>query len=164
MVYKISQISNLATALLYPYRILRTASNTLNELLRYSEQFTAQLVTPTVKNGVFEYKVEIELNPNKIPFIEFIDPDLIPELSSLYEAEITEDKLILRTTQALSKPVDIAVYEVYSLQHIAELLAKYGADLDNNSTALDDAESDAGSIKIKGKWAVGSHSCAFFQL
>lgn len=157
MIYKISQISNLATALLYPYRIVRTASNMLNELLRYSEQFTAQLVSPVVNNGVFEYNVEIGLNPNKIPFIEFINPNLIPELASLYEAETTEDKLILRTTQALSKPVDIAVYEVYSLQYIAELLAKYGAELDNNSTTLDDAESDAGNIKIQGKWIIADN-------
>lgn len=157
MVYKISQISNLATALLYPYRILRTASNTLNELLRYSEQFTAQLVTPTVKNGVFEYNVEIELNPNKIPFIEFLDSDLIPELASLYEAETTEDKLILRTTQTLSKPVDIAVYEVYSLQHIADVLSEIATELNNNSAKLDEAETEAGDIKIKGVWLIADN-------
>ena len=157
MVYKISQISNLATALLYPYRIVRTANNMLNELLRYSEQFTAQLVSPVVNNGVFEYNVEIELNPNKIPFIEFINPDLIPEIADIYEIETFEDKLTVRTSRALSQPVDIAIYEVYSLQYIAELLSKLGADLDNNSTALDDAESDAGNIKIKGKWIIADN-------
>lgn len=154
MIYKISQISNIATALLYPYRIVRTASNKLNELLRYSEQFTGQLVNPVVKNGVFEYVIDIELNPNKIPFIEFINPDLIPETADIYEVETTEDKLTVRSSRALSAPVDISVYEVYSLQYIADLLAKLGADLDNDSASLDDTDAETGDIKLKGRWII----------
>lgn len=157
MIYAISEVSNIETALLYPYRILRTASNTLSELFRYSEPFSGQLKDYTTKSGVIEYSVDVELNPNKIPFIEFINPDLLPEMADIYEVETTEDKLIIRTTSILRQPVDISVFEVYSLQYIAELLSKLGMDLDNNSVSLDDTTASIGDIQIEGKWIIADN-------
>lgn len=154
MIYKISEVSNLETALLYPYRILRTASNTLCELLRYSEPFVTQLSDYTTKSGIIEYSVDIELNPNKVPFIEFLNADLIPETADIFEAETTENKLIIRTERILSKPVDIAVYEVYSLQHVADLLSELGTALDNKSADIADTEAGIGDIQIQGKWVI----------
>ena len=157
MIYKISQISNIETALLYPYRIVRTASNKLNELLRYSEQFTGQLVNPTIKNGVFEYVIDLELNPNKIPFIEFINPDLSPETADIYEVETAENRLTVRSSRALSAPVDISVYEIYSLQYIADILSEINTKLADMSASLDDADEDAGTIKLKGRWIIADN-------
>ena len=154
MVYKISEVSNLETALLYPYRILRTASNTLSELLRYSEPFITQLVNYTTQSGVIEYRVDVELNPNKAPFIEFINADILPECADIYEVETTDKQLIIRTVSILSKPVDIAVYEVYSLQQITDLLSKFKAILDEKSAELDDTDAEVDDIKITGKWVI----------
>ena len=158
MIYKISEVSNIETALLYPYRILRTASNTLNELLRYSEQFTGQLISYTTKSGVIEYSVGIELNPNKVPFIEFLNADLLPETADIYEVETTKNKLIIRTERILSKPVDIAVYEVYSLQQIADLLSELGAALDSRSADIADTEAGIENIQIQGKWVISDNA------
>lgn len=158
MIYKISEVSNLETALLYPYRILRTASNTLCELLRYSEPFVTQLTDYTTKSGIIEYSVDIELNPNKIPFIEFINADLLPETADIFEVETTENKLIIRTERILSKPVDIAVYEVYSLQQIADLLSEIGATLDSRSADIADTEAGVGDIQIQGKWVISDNA------
>ena len=158
MIYKISEVSNLETALLYPYRILRTASNTLCELLRYSEPFVAQLTDYTTKSGIIEYSVDIELNPNKVPFIEFLNADLLPETADIFEVETTENKLIIRTERILSKPVDIAVYEVYSLQQIADLLSELGATLDSKSADIADTETGIGDIQIQGKWVISDNA------
>lgn len=154
MVYKISEVSNLETALLYPYRILRTASNTLSELLRYSEPFITQLTNYTTQSGVIEYRIDVELNPNKVPFIEFINADILSECADIYEVETTDKQLLIRTVSILSKPVDIAVYEVYSLQQITDLLSKLKAILDEKSAELDDTDTEADDIKIIGKWVV----------
>lgn len=156
MIYKISEVSNIETALLYPYRILRTASNTLNELLRYADPFLGQLHEYITKSGVIEYYIDIELNANKIPFIEFINPDLLPEIADIYEVETTEKQLIVRTTSILSRPVDIAVYEVYSLQHIADLLSKLSTVLDENNDDVDTTADSIGDIQIQGKWVLTS--------
>lgn len=158
MVYKISEVSNIETALLYPYRILRTASNILCELLRYSEPFVTQLTDYTTQSGVIEYRIDIELNPNKVPFIEFLNADLLPEIADIYEIETTENKLIIRTERILSKPVDIAVYEVYSLQYIADLLSKLGMSLDEKSADIADTETDIGDIQIQGKWVISDNA------
>ena len=158
MIYKISEVSNIETALLYPYRILRTASNTLNELLRYSEQFTGQLISYTTKSGVIEYSVDIELNPNKIPFIEFLNADLLPEIADIYEVETTDTKLIIRTTSILNKPVDIAVYEVYSLQYIADLLSELGMSLDENSADMSETAASIDDIQVQGKWVIADNA------
>ena len=158
MIYKISEVSNLETALLYPYRILRTASNTLCELLRYSEPFVTQLSDYTTKSGIIEYSVDIELNPNKVPFIEFLNADLIPETADIFEVETTENKLIIRTERILSKPVDIAVYEVYSLQHVADVLSELGATLDSKSADIADTEAGIGDIQIQGKWVISDNA------
>ncbi len=154
MIYKISEVSNLETALLYPYRILRTASNTLSELLRYSEPFVTQLTNYTTQSGVIEYRVDIELNPNKVPFIEFVNADLLPECADIYEVETTDKQLVIRTVSILSKPIDIAVYEVYSLQQITDLLSKLKAILDEKSAELDDTDTEVDDIKIIGKWVI----------
>lgn len=158
MIYKISEVSNLETALLYPYRILRTASNTLCELLRYSEPFVTQLTDYTTKSGIIEYSVDIELNPNKVPFIEFLNADLLPETADIFEVETTENKLIIRTERILSKPVDIAVYEVYSLQQIADLLSELDATLDSKSADIADTETGIGDIQIQGKWVIADNA------
>lgn len=158
MIYKISEVSNLETALLYPYRILRTASNTLCELLRYSEPFVTQLTDYTTKSGIIEYSVDIELNPNKVPFIEFLNADLLPETADIFEVETTENKLIIRTERILSKPVDIAVYEVYSLQQIADLLSEIGVALDSKSAEVADTEAGIGDIQIQGKWVISDNA------
>ena len=158
MIYKISEVSNLETALLYPYRILRTASNTLCELLRYSEPFVTQLTDYTTKSGIIEYSVDIELNPNKVPFIEFLNADLLPETADIFEVETTENKLIIRTERILSKPVDIAVYEVYSLQHVADVLSELDATLDSKSADIADTETGIGDIQIQGKWVISDNA------
>lgn len=158
MIYKTSEVSNLETALLYPYRILRTASNTLCELLRYSEPFVTQLTDYTTKSGIIEYSVDIKLNPNKVPFIEFLNADLLPETADIFEVETTENKLIIRTERILSKPVDIAVYEVYSLQQIADLLSELGATLDSKSADIADTETGIGDIQIQGKWVISDNA------
>ena len=158
MVYKISEVSNIETALLYPYRILRTASNTLCELLRYSEPFVTQLTDYTTQSGVIEYSIDIELNPNKIPFIEFLNADLLPETADIYEVETTDTKLIIRTTSILSKPVDIAVYEVYSLQYIADLLSDLGMNLDENSSNMSETAASIDDIQIQGKWVIADNA------
>lgn len=158
MIYKISEVSNLETALLYPYRILRTASNILCELLRYSEPFVTQLTDYTTKSGIIEYSVDIELNPNKVPFIEFLNADLLPESADIFEVETTETKLIIRTERILSKPVDIAVYEVYSLQQISDLLSELGAALDSKSADIADTKTGIEDIQIQGKWVISDNA------
>ena len=158
MVYKISEVSNIETALLYPYRILRTASSTLCELLRYSEPFVTQLTDYTTQSGVIEYRIDIDLNPNKVPFIEFLNADLLPETADIYEVETTENKLIIRTERILSKPVDIAVYEVYSLQYIADLLSKLGMSLDEKSSDMSETAASIGDIQIQGKWVISDNA------
>jgi len=154
MIYTLNQISNIDTALLYPYRILRTRSNMLNAMYKYSEPIAVQLNSYNKVQDIYEYTINCELNPNKIPYIEFINPDLLPELASMYEVETTDTGLIFRTKQLLTSPVDIYVYEVYSLQQIEQIMAEINEQLLSNDTTIKELTEIVDNLNISTSWAI----------
>ena len=154
MIYTLNRISNIDTALLYPYRILRTRSNMLNALYKYSDPIVAQLHKHTTIQGGYEYTIECELNSNKIPFIEFVNPDLLPELASLYEVETTEIGLLFRTTELLTPPVDILIYEVYSLQQIEHIMSDINDALLVDDASIKELTEVVDNLNISNTWAI----------
>lgn len=154
MIYTLNQISNIDTALLYPYRILRTRSNMLNAMYKYTEPIAVQLQDYTRIQDGLAYTVVCELNPNKIPFIEFVNPDLLPELASIYEVETTETGLIFKTTERLTEVVDILIYEVYSLQQIEQIMAEINEQLIADEVRIKELEDTVDNLNIENTWAI----------
>ena len=154
MIYTLNQISNIDTALLYPYRILRTRSNMLNAMYKYTEPIAVQLQDYTRIQDGLAYTVVCELNPNKIPYIEFVNPDLLPELASIYEVETTETGLIFKTTERLTEAVDILIYEVYSLQQIEQIMAEINEQLIADEVRIKELEDTVDNLNIENTWAI----------
>lgn len=154
MIYTLNQISNIDTALLYPYRILRTRSNMLNAIYKYTEPIAVQLQNYTRIQDGLAYTVACELNPNKIPYIEFVNPDLLPELASMYEVETTETGLIFKTTERLTAAVDILIYEVYSLQQIEQIMVEINEQLIADDVRIKELEDTVDNLNIENTWAI----------
>lgn len=154
MIYTLNQISNIDTALLYPYRILRTRSNMLNAMYKYTEPIAVQLQDYTRIQEGLAYTVVCELNPNKIPYIEFVNSDLLPELASIYEVETTETGLIFKTTERLTEAVDILIYEVYSLQQIEQIMAEINEQLIADEVRIKELEDTVDNLNIENTWAI----------
>lgn len=154
MIYTLNQISNIDTALLYPYRILRTRSNILNAMYKYTEPIAVQLQDYTQIQDGLAYTVVCELNPNKIPYIEFVNPDLLPELASIYEVETTETGLIFKITERLTEAVDILIYEVYSLQQIEQIMAEINEQLIADEIRIKELEDVVDNLNISNTWAI----------
>lgn len=154
MIYTLNQISNIDTALLYPYRILKTRSNMLNAMYKYTEPIAVQLQDYTRIQDGLAYAVVCELNQNKIPYIEFVNSDLLSELASIYEVETTETGLIFKTTERLTEAVDILIYEVYSLQQIEQIMAEINEQLIADDVRIKELEDTVDNLNIENTWAI----------
>lgn len=161
MIYSISSISSRDITLLHIYRILRHQSQTLNEMYRYSTPDVRQIekAVETEREGstIFEYQIPIDVEKNKIPFLEFFcaDEDNLKSIEDFTEVEVTSDSLIIRSTSnRLSGPLDVIIYQVYSLAQVEKILEEIAATIDDLDDRLDKLESTIGNIQIKGNWVL----------
>lgn len=139
MFYDIGAITNRDIQLLYEYRILRQPSDNLTAITRAGEaqhvdelkwQASSRLIE--TYDTVYEAVLTDQIKSGLVPFLEFHPEggELWKFIADFIDIEVTEDKLILYSTNAEISELPIDIYWSYSLHHINSMLSDIQRDLD----------------------------------
>jgi len=144
MRYDLNQISNRDCCLLYLYRILRQPSFWLSAVYTNMEPKVCQILngelTETVYNGqvLYEYKLDVELTENRVPYLEFEgkQEDTLRSLADFIYYD-TETNALYSTLKTTTDPVTVKVYEVATIADITDALYAFNDALTEFNNSID---------------------------
>lgn len=164
MIYRINQVSNVDTQILYFYRILRHSATELSSLFRYSdpEVFTLESYQTSEIDGnsYYEYRLATEVKSNRIPYLEFnstSEQELL-NVRDLTEIEVTTDGIIIRgNTDGLTAATTVSVYWVPSLSYIRKMQDEIENLLDKLKKQHNSLDDKINNISIDSDYVIDAN-------
>ena len=149
----LNQISNRDTCLLYIYRILRQPSDLLKAIYTQSEPKVCQIQSGSESDSTYKgsllysYELQADLSENKIPYLEFEceNENVLKQLVDFIYYD-DETHSLYATVSALSEPVTVKIYEVYSMHAISNTLSMFYDSITALYGHMDDIKDKLGNL------------------